>query len=379
MREFELADRLIGNLNDVKDRLAEYTILEFLPQIYRTQPLADEDAINRAIGTYTHNIDSLVNVLGENVEDDAESRMIGKLKCCAAFLSSSSVEGDDYLAQRDQIADNIAGIVTDIADGYAGNLKLDKIGFMLEKFKGAYEMALGRGQQDVIARSRPPTIVSTLSESRLLNIAPCWENMDVELNIGDAKQRVRDDNSLVKFNDYIDLGSAIQDGDIFVYPVFSPSESIQVRITGYKRVLADSCTLVRAEYNGKPFVFFEPDSMGQNYDGVVGQLRDVKLAAVSTGRASNVNSDELSDKPSQKWAQEAAEKGFVHVADPIFYKTIFDVIGKNDQSREFVNLSVKNPLDKGHSMELVTNTRNFTSPQDTRQVVCEFYFIGYTG
>ena len=120
MKPFKFFNSTMIDLDDVKRSLLSETVNGCLYMIYSTFPFADEDSINNTLSRYTANIEQLTDSFERNAEEDEEKQMVQKLKNYLDKLSTATISGEDALAQRDTLADEIADSVQGIAGDVEG-------------------------------------------------------------------------------------------------------------------------------------------------------------------------------------------------------------------------------------------------------------------
>lgn len=197
---------------------------------------------------------------------------------------------------------------------------------------------------------------------------------------GQHKLALKGQIELTSPNPFIPINYVFVDGKPVVYPTLEPASELDVQIRGFKKVFNGNCSLVLGEYQGKRFVFFDPDSKDKDYEQLLDSHQRIKLAAISSAFAywepedlKNIFSkEELKEFNLQGYSASRNYKGNWEIP---LYKTIFSVNNVRESKENFLLVDVKNPLDSSESLELITNSLNLDL-NNLEKIISDFYFIG---
>lgn len=171
----------------------------------------------------------------------------------------------------------------------------------------------------------------------------------------------------------------------FIWPCYTPTTTLDVKINDFCGLFSNRCTLVECEHEKKQFCYFDP-SPSEKYKDALGKTKNIRLATVAV--------DDLfipSEKePLSEWfsAERYALLQKNRIVLPTEDEDIFcmhyeaiiqDAVVKDDR-KEYMLLHVRNPLAPNKDLELLawrfTRDNLPYGQQPPREIGAEFYFIG---
>lgn len=165
-----------------------------------------------------------------------------------------------------------------------------------------------------------------------------------------------------------------------VWPMYDPSSTLHVAITGCESIFEGRCSLVHASHDEKPFIFFSPDSPS-TYTSQIGKSMGIKIAAFATNILYGLSPEEPLESwfPQERY-QQLSVKGYLP-SSAFLYEGIFSNPKKMREKGDYSILQVQNPLDDQSQLELLA-WKYDPSGQDGPQtefpekIGAEFYFLG---
>lgn len=223
-------------------------------------------------------------------------------------------------------------------------------------------------------------------ETLFLNIKE-YELDGTNILIESAKKALRQNPSLTlpRFNDFVEtrvrrIGRG-EDEKIYLMPKFSPFNIVDLGIIHAAQLYPLPAFQVIGRYNGKEFTFVVPEVRA---DLTKQGMRLTKLAMISVGPL--YPADREGERFfTQEQYQQFLRNGIAHARDdaPV-YESLLDV-QKIDEitPRGDIKLSVRNPLDKTKTLELVSSISEYPHSLEgldeirkASKVFTKFYFYG---